>query len=181
MISGIYKILNNITQDCYIGSSKDVLKRQMQHFNLLKKGKNHSKILQRAFDKYGAENFSFHILAKCPIEYLFKLEQWFVDHLKPKYNICIIDVSVPIGLIGNGYYYTEQHREAKRKEAFQKLKSGNFGWKSRAIESFNEKGVIKNYKSLKDFAKQENCSIGNVGKALKKGNKCKGLNIRYSR
>ena len=178
MNSGIYKIVNTKTGSLYIGSTKNLTKRKKQHFNLLKRGKSKSRILQRAYTKYGEQNFIFEVIAKCPVEYLFKLEQWFVDSLDPRYNICKIDVSVPIGL---PYKYTEEHKEQKRREAFEKLKTDNFGWKSRKIESFNEFGVIKLYESLKEFAIENKCSIANVGKALKKNNKCKGFNIRYQK
>lgn len=43
--------------------------------------------LQRSVNKYGFENFRFEILAICPKEYCVKLEQWFLDTLKPTYNI----------------------------------------------------------------------------------------------
>ena len=32
-------------------------------------------------------NFKFNILVTCPKEYCIKLEQWFIDNLKPEYNI----------------------------------------------------------------------------------------------
>ena len=37
--------------------------------------------------KYGLDCFKFEILAHCPREYLIKLEQWFLDNLKPSLNI----------------------------------------------------------------------------------------------
>lgn len=174
MKSGIYQILNTTTGDFYIGSTKDLIKRQKQHFSSLRKNTNHSKILQRAWNKYGEINFMFKILATCPEQYLFKLEQWFVDNLKPKYNICLKDVSVPNGI---GY----KDKSLYSKYTRERLKSNpNFGWKSRIIEKLDDcSNVIKEYNSLKEYAIEHNCAIGNVGKALKKGNKCKGFKIRY--
>lgn len=174
MKSGIYQILNTATGDFYIGSSKDLIRRHKQHISLLKKNVNHSKILQRAWNKYGEIHFMFKVLATCPEEYLFKLEQWFVDNLKPKYNICLKDVSVPIGI---GY----KDKNLYSKYTRQRLMSNpNFGWKSRIIEKLDDNdNVIKEYRSLKEYAIEHNCAIGNVGKALKKGNKCKGFYIRY--
>jgi hypothetical protein len=178
---GIYRIKNIKNGKFYIGSTNNLIRRNKEHFSLLKRNKNHCKILQRAYNKYGEEAFTFEVLAYCPKEYLFKLEQWFVDTLKPQYNSCLIDVSVPIGLSGTGYLYTDEHKEIKRKEAFTKLNTiDNFGWKSRVIEKLNDnKDVVKEYSSLKEYATEHNCSIGNVGKALKKRNKCKGFYIRY--
>ena len=39
---------------------------------------------------YNEENFEFKILANCSSEYLIKLEQWYIDNLKPEYNVCKI-------------------------------------------------------------------------------------------
>ena len=182
MNTGIYKIQNNVNNKIYIGSSNNLIRRQKEHFRLLRQNKNKSLILQRAVNKYGIENFSFEILAYCPIEYQFKLEQWFVDNLKPAYNSCLIDVRVPIGLSGkNSYLYTEEHKKIKKQEAHSKLENNpNFGWKSRTIEKLDDTlNVIKEYNSLKEYAEEHNCSIGNVGKALKENNRCKGFYIRY--
>ena len=181
MNTGIYKITNIINNKFYIGSTNNLKRRRKEHFSLLSKNKNHCKILQRAYNKYGKDAFIFEIIAYCPVKYLFKLEQWFVDNLKPQYNSCLIDVSVPIGLSGKGYLYTEKHKEIKRQEALKRLsENSSFGWKSRIIEKLDDSGnVIREYESLKAYAKEYGCSIGNVGKALKEGNKCKGFNIRY--
>lgn len=174
MKSGIYQILNTKTGDFYIGSSKDLIRRKKQHFSNLRRNVNHSKILQNAWNKYGEIYFVFKVIATCPEEYLFKLEQWFVDNLKPKYNICLKDVSVPTG-IG---YKDKSLYSIYTKERL--LLNPNFGWKSRIIEKLDENNnVIKEYCSLKEYALEHNCAIGNVGKALKKGNKCKGFYIRY--
>lgn len=89
--SGIYKIINILTLDIYIGSSIKFSDRKNLHFNNLKLNKHHSIILQRAYNKYGFENFIFEI-----IEYiedkskLIEREQFYLDILKPKYNICKI-------------------------------------------------------------------------------------------
>lgn len=94
--TGIYKIVNTITGDFYIGSASRVNKikshsgfyvRFKRHKADLIKGVHHSIILQRAWNKYGEENFEFKILVLCPPEYCIKLEQWFLDNLRPKYNI----------------------------------------------------------------------------------------------
>lgn len=88
--SGIYKIINEITQEFYIGSSKNLYTRKQNHFNALFKNKHINPHLQASYNKHGKENFKFEILSICPKEYLIKLEQWFIDNMKPKYNICKI-------------------------------------------------------------------------------------------
>lgn len=88
MNSGIYKIVNTITSSMYIGSTKNFKQREQSHFSCLRNNKSGSVKLQCAVNKYGIENFKFEILAKCPECYLQKLEQFFINILKPKYNIC---------------------------------------------------------------------------------------------
>jgi group I intron endonuclease len=67
---GIYKITNIINGDCYIGSSVNIKERFYRHKKDLKKGKHHSIILQRAYKKYGKENFIFEVLTECDKELL---------------------------------------------------------------------------------------------------------------
>lgn len=61
-IMGIYKITNKANNKVYIGSSKDIQKRWKQHINTLKNKTHHSYHLQRAWNKYGDENFKFEIV-----------------------------------------------------------------------------------------------------------------------
>jgi len=86
--TGIYKIKNIINNDCYIGSASYTFnKRWNTHKHQLKNNKHHSIILQRAWNKYGENNFNFEIIEYCePYECLIK-EQHYLDNLKPKYNI----------------------------------------------------------------------------------------------
>lgn len=91
MNSGIYQIRNIINNKLYIGSSSNFLRRQATHFKSLAANKHHSKYLQRSYNKYGKSNFKFEIIAKSPREkhYLLKLEQFFLDKLKPTYNMTL--------------------------------------------------------------------------------------------
>lgn len=88
METGIYRIRNLITNDCYYGSSKNIEKRINQHKSHLKSLKHINIILTRAWKKYGEGNFAFEIVEICYIENLKQLEQKYLD-LKPKYNIGI--------------------------------------------------------------------------------------------
>jgi predicted GIY-YIG superfamily endonuclease len=61
----IYKITNKINNKVYIGSSKNIKKRKWEHFHQLKKDYHHSEHLQKAYNKYGFENFTFEIVENC--------------------------------------------------------------------------------------------------------------------
>lgn len=62
MKSGLYKITNTATGDCYIGSSVNVDKRIYMHKWHLRRGKHHSARMQRAWNKYGENLFTFEKL-----------------------------------------------------------------------------------------------------------------------
>jgi group I intron endonuclease len=91
--SGIYKITNLITQKFYIGSSIDLCRRKIEHFSALRTNKHHSILLQRAFNKYGEENFIFEVVECCEKENLIKREQHYLDTLKPQYNISSLAIN----------------------------------------------------------------------------------------
>lgn len=75
MKSGIYKITCISNGLCYIGQSKDVLKRIKGHVSDLRKGRHHNKRLQRSYNKYGANNFAFRVVVKCDISLLDEYEK----------------------------------------------------------------------------------------------------------
>lgn len=62
---GIYKIVNKATGQCYVGQSQRVEKRIKEHFRLLRWNKHQNQHLQRAYNKYGAENFVGSIEVEC--------------------------------------------------------------------------------------------------------------------
>jgi group I intron endonuclease len=106
MTSGIYYIENTITKKGYIGSSKNIDRRKTEHFRELRKNKHVNKYLQHSWNKYGEKNFKFFIVITCPKEYIFKLEQWFLNksNYNCEYNICK-QVELPPKLI-----FTDQLR-----------------------------------------------------------------------
>lgn len=60
----VYKITNNINNKCYIGSTSDFERRKYEHIisSTSDKYKSYNYPLQRAFRKYGIDNFSFDII-----------------------------------------------------------------------------------------------------------------------
>jgi group I intron endonuclease len=87
-MTGIYKIRNIINNDYYIGSAKNIKRRWDRHRCGLRNNKHENIILQRAWNKYGEENFVFEIIENCEINMLLELEQKYLN-LKPVYNIGI--------------------------------------------------------------------------------------------
>lgn len=62
IIIGVYKITNTITNKYYIGYTKDIYKRFSGHRNTLKNGHHQNIILQRSYNKYTLQAFTFEIL-----------------------------------------------------------------------------------------------------------------------
>lgn len=83
--SGIYKITNLINGKFYIGSTNNIARRKREHLSRgVPKGNS---IIKAAILKYGRNNFDISILEECPVEILITREQYYMDLLKPEYNI----------------------------------------------------------------------------------------------
>lgn len=94
---GIYSLENSRTGDQYIGQSVQLSMRRSDHLRSLSRGNHYNIHLQRAFTKYGVENFSFRVLLYCESFELTRYEQFFVDALRPSYNIRRECVTSPLG------------------------------------------------------------------------------------
>ena len=85
-ISGVYKITNTITNDFYIGSSKNVKRRWESHKWPSTWNENPNKQLYKDMKKFGVDKFEFQIIAEVEAEELKEKEQEFIEILKPTYN-----------------------------------------------------------------------------------------------
>jgi group I intron endonuclease len=88
---GISRLNNLITGKSYIGSSVNLASRFINYYyrvfleeNRVKKG---SSIIYNSLLKYGYSNFSVDILEYCELHSLIAREQYYMDILKPEYNL----------------------------------------------------------------------------------------------
>lgn len=89
--SAIYRWVNNINNKSYVGSAKSLNDRLKIYFspNTLKKRlERSSSAINSALLKYGYSNFKLEILEYCKPDQLISREQYYIDFLKPEYNIC---------------------------------------------------------------------------------------------
>ena len=77
-MTGIYLITNMVNGKVYVGQAVDIEDRWAKHKAALNGGYHDNKHLQRAWNKYGADNFEFTILCECPREQLNTMEEYFI-------------------------------------------------------------------------------------------------------
>lgn len=100
--SVIYAIINIVNDKHYVGQTYNKLKRFGEHLKTLRIGKHCNRLLQRAYYKYGESCFIFLTLENCVFENLTIREQYWIDILKPEYNLA------PVAGSQLGYRHTEE-------------------------------------------------------------------------
>ena len=86
--SGIYKWVHKICNKSYVGSSKDLSRRFKEYYNLnIRKVQSSNSRINRALLDDGYDSFNLVILEYCDKNNLLEREQYYIDLLKPQYNI----------------------------------------------------------------------------------------------
>lgn len=80
-VSGVYKITCFKNNRIYIGSSITLTERFKRHKDSLNGGTHVNYHLQRAWNKYGEDQFKFEIIEYCNKEDCIKREQYYLDNL----------------------------------------------------------------------------------------------------
>jgi len=84
--TGIYRWVNLINYKTYIGSGIDLRVRFWVYFSK-KRLTNSNMAIYKAIIKYGYGNFKLEILEYCDKNIVLVREQYFIDQLKPEYNL----------------------------------------------------------------------------------------------
>jgi len=89
---GVYRWTNLVNGKSYIGSSTSLYNRFRVYFSLgcLNNVRTGSSIISKALLKYGFKKFSLDIIEYCNPSQVIAREQYYLDKLKPEYNICNI-------------------------------------------------------------------------------------------
>ena len=82
--TGIYCIENTVNGKKYIGKSVNIPYRLTGHKWALSENRHSNSHLQRAYNKYGLENFKFYMLEECDKDILSDKEVYFIKKYKTK-------------------------------------------------------------------------------------------------
>ena len=152
---GIYKIINNVNNKYYIGSSNNFKLRIRKHFELLSRNKHHSIYLQNAFNKYGKENFCHEIIELCDKKDTLIIEQKYLNNIndwKLVYNM---------SKIASGHLL-DLSTHPNQIEIRKKYSLANKGKHTKPFIINNN-----NYKTLLDAANEFNVDIKTISYKLK--------------
>lgn len=158
--SGIYYLKNINNNKLYIGSSKNIRSRIYNHKNKFKHQKHSNPYLQNVVNKYGFEIFECGLLEKCDEKDLLKREQYYLDNLKPEYNLTL---KVERNILSKESRLKQANTRRKR------IKSGEIqlvGLKT--IYVYNLDGTFfKEFNSIGNACKELNTRRSCVSDALK--------------
>lgn len=85
-ICGIYMIRNKANGKVYIGQSVNINRRWSDHIKSLQANSHYNEYLQRAWNKYGSDNFEFSIVENCLVDDLNRLEIYYIADYYQSYN-----------------------------------------------------------------------------------------------
>lgn len=85
--SGVYALICKVNNKFYVGSSVNLANRLLDYMQPAYLGIRASSPVIRAIVKYGYINFCFVILETCLLEDVLEREQFWLDFLKPEYNL----------------------------------------------------------------------------------------------
>lgn len=120
-ICGIYMIKNKVNGNIYVGQAADIYERWKEHISLLRRGKHVNNHLQRAWNKYGDDNFEFSIVEECGENALNDREIYWIteyDSYHNGYN----------QTLGGGGVRGFKHDEETKQRISESLKGENAPW-----------------------------------------------------
>ena len=179
--SGVYSIKCVQTGKQYIGSSKNIYRRYLEHRAALIKGTHGNRFLQFAWDKYGENSFIYSALLYCHEDIRFEKEQEFID----KYNVCNPDCGYNLDPIASPTFQTEQSKLNISKAKKGRKQSEEHRQKNREVHTGLKLSETAKQK-LRDFHKgkpksKEHCINISKGKLGKSNWKVKGIPVPEER
>lgn len=185
LYSGIYAILNKLNNKIYIGSSKSIGSRLNEHKYDLIKNIHYNTRFQKAFLKYGLDNFKFILLEKCNESDLLIKEQYYIDLYRSYdknfgYNICptanrtiISEETRNWFMINNkgekNNFYGKHHTEEKKQYWRETRKNKNIGKDNPNYGNRGIKNPLFGKKHTSEMNEKKSKSLSNPIMAIKDG------------
>ncbi len=114
--SGIYKIICLPTGKIYVGSADNLDVRWKRHRWQLRRGSHENTYLQHAWNKYGADAFSFEVIELVLSTFRLEREQYWLDVLRPYDRKRGFNISLQAGAPMAGLKHSAESR-AKMSQA----------------------------------------------------------------
>ncbi|QHM00499.1 GIY-YIG nuclease family protein [Bacillus subtilis] len=158
---GIYQITNKINGKKYIGSSINVFKRWKQHVTDLHYGLHHSHLLQKDWDKYSLNDFTFEILEYVENKNdLLTVEQMWLDgeDINDLYNVLssttMHNISAPSDFVEDVFYckkLSEETQQLLRKNLMIHKKRGKLLHSGKFKYDYSKTWFSKNTKAVQQL------------------------------
>lgn len=125
----IYKIASHATGRLYIGSTvRGVKQRFAEHLHYLRRGKHHSKHLQRIYNKHGEHDLECSVVCEVEAEQkeILALEQWHIDNCKGQLlnTAPVSDSVIAASLANKGRVMGAEERARRSASAKASIKEG---------------------------------------------------------
>lgn len=140
-LSGIYCIENKVNNKKYIGKSVNIYERWRHHKIELNHHRKKNQYFQRAWDKYGKENFKFYIIELCSDDELNNREIYWINY----YNTINRNYGYNMTKGGTGGDTLSQHTPEEIKDINTK--------RSKAINKTRKKNINNGFKAVKLYKK----------------------------
>ena len=150
-MTGIYKITNNLTQECYIGQSVYIERRWQEHKN---RYPYDTAPLYQAMRQYGIDNFSWEIVETCLPEELNEKEKYWIKYynsFKEGYNATnggqgtIVDYSIIYKLWDEGLTISEIAEQIPC--ALTTVRNALHGYSAYSVKESHKRGGLQAYKT----------------------------------
>ena len=159
---GIYLIRNKANNKVYVGQSVDIKQRWYNHKRELRNGTHYNEHLQKAYNKYGKENFEFKIIEYCTEEELDELESKWIKEFD--------------SMNCNKGYNSESGGNKNKRFSEERIKAISSGGNPMYNKHHTEetKEIIRN-KNRGQNSKLTVKQVSEIKQRLLKGNSCKEL------
>ena len=170
MATGIYKISNTIDNKIYIGSAYNFKDRWASHRYELLNEKHPNTILQNFVCKYGIACLVFEIVEKCDSQFLLEREQFYLDTLKPEFNI---------SKFASSFFKGMKHSEEAKDKIRKKNSGRKFTEEHRQKISKGHKGKVVSEETRKKLSIVKKGTVASEETKRKISKGCKGKIVSW--